>query len=79
MPRYEVRTYKVAPLNVRDIEADSSGAALQQFAAEVKRLMAAGPVTGRNEVERVLVELFDEDGRKIGSVSVHRNGPPQPT
>lgn len=75
MPRYEMRTYKVEPLGVRSIEADSSGEALQEFAAEVKRLMAAGQVTDGNE--RFLVELFDENGRKMGSVTVNGNGPPQ--
>ena len=76
MPRYEMHTYKVAPLSVRGIAADSSAEALQQFAEEVNRLLAVGQGKCGNEAERFLVEMFDEDGRKIGSVSVHGNGPP---
>jgi len=76
MPRYELHTYKVAELDVHSIDADSSGEALQQFSAEVQRIQAVGQA--KYGVGHFLVELLDENGRKVSSVSVHKDGPSPP-
>lgn len=64
--------YKVTPLSVRSIEADSSGEAIEQFAEEANRLQAIGQAA--SGVGRFLVELADDKGCKMGSVSVHHHG-----
>ena len=70
MPQFEIHIYKIVPETVRVIEAESSKVAVKQFAAEVNRTIAAGQVTEANEIGRFLVELFEEGGRKMGSVSI---------
>ena len=78
MPRYEIRTYEITRVKARGIEAESSADAMGEFAGEVNRLLAGGYAKHDRNGPRFLVEIIDENGRTVGSVSIPGNPPESP-